>query len=151
MDAALAQWFKSLPGRRITRLVFARFVADNRAVSLDEVCFELDGLPAGKIDCAADGESLRYSPLGCAEVDVGEYGARKLFDRIDSIAMGKIDGELITGVVLILDNDVFIGAGMKFSNGSELMILNCGDNLSAVLDSDHPMLREPTVTRRAFA
>ena len=150
-DAGLARLLNALPGRRITRLIFARFVAKGRPISLDEIGFELDGAPAGKISGAPDGESLRYSSEPAAPLVIGEYGERKLFDHLDGVDLGKVAGTTISGVDLILDGEVVIGIVLKLDNGSELLILNCGDDLVALLAGDHAMLREPNVTRRSFA
>ena len=65
--------------------------------------------------------------------------------------MSRVIGMQVSGVDLVFDSEVCMGAALKLGNGSELLILNCGDELAVVLDGDHGLLREPNVIRRTFA
>ena len=106
---------------------------------------------AGKIACASDGESLRCSDKSVKRLEVGEYGARELFDHMIGIDLGKLVGATISSVDEINEGRVAIGFALTLSNGSEFLILNAGDDLLVSQDGDHPALQEPAVSRCRLA
>jgi hypothetical protein len=150
-DAGLDRWLRTLPGKRITALTFAVFIFEDRVAALNALRFSFDGAEAGSITTDAVGNSLRYNTELPDAVDMNEYGKVALAHEYPGIDVTKIVGSSIVKIESVMDGAVPMGFALKLDNGSEVMLLNAGDALIALLDGDHGMLHDPAVKRRALA
>ena len=101
------------------------------------------------LECASDGEAIKFHQGHLVESDLAEFGRQVVRDISSEPAWGQYIGRKVHNAFVVeLDSQIIIGIGLKFDDESSLFILNFGDELFIVKEINDCLLSEPNIEVR---
>jgi hypothetical protein len=128
------QHLTSLIGQKLKKFLALSYYFDEEpnCSSIQEIRFEFDGSFFIRVFCGTDGTSIYWDTSDLLPISMGEYGEFKIVDLLksDNVWNDLIDKNLekIYLVTSEIEKSIF-AVKFVFSNGSELVIANLGDDL----------------------
>ncbi len=150
----LPPWVSDLVGSRLAKVRALVFFLRNH-VGRENLQFELenDRGAVWTVLSGLDGESINLRPgaIDGAETFFAEnLGYSKIVDQSDPEIIAVLHKGIESATSFLLFDTVLIGFRLAMSGGASLEIFNAGDNLVLVVNQEHPLSRENTVSRTDY-